>query len=129
MKKRKILKLRPDEWYGLASFVPDDEAYRIASIRLGVPPEKLEMRASEVAKLFRILEVEDDIVFARADQKNMINVNILRKRCSAQKKEIEALKQLAKGCKKHPNYRGRRKSKVKCEVCIILYTIYQKYVK
>ena len=126
MSKIKILKLQSNEWYGVAVYVDDEEAFRIASIRLGVPPEQLEIRVTGGAKLFRIME---EAMFARADQKGQMQVNVLRKRCERQEAEIAALRQIAKGCKKHPSYRGIRKSKVECEACVIIYKLAQEYLK
>lgn len=126
MSKTKILKLRPGEWYGVAVYVEDDEAFRIASIRLGVPPEQLEIRVTGGAKLFRIME---EAMFARQDQKGQMQVSVLQKRCQKQEKEIVALRVIAKGCKKHPTYRGMRKSKVECEACVVIYKLAQEYLK
>ena len=36
-------------------------------------------------------------------------------------KEIELLKILAKGCKKHPAYRAIRKATERCEECVIIW--------
>ena len=119
------IKLRSDEWYGIAGWVDDDEAFRVASIRLGVPPEKLEMRAGKIIKLFRIME--DDMFDVKVT--GSIECDALRRKCKKQEKEIMALRQLALGCKDHPHYRGKRKPKTKCEVCLVLYQVNQKYLK
>ena len=36
-------------------------------------------------------------------------------------KQIELLKILAKGCKKHPAYRAIRKATERCEECVIIW--------
>ena len=36
-------------------------------------------------------------------------------------KEIELLKILAKGCKKHPAYRAIRKATQRCEECVVVW--------
>ena len=36
-------------------------------------------------------------------------------------RQIELLKILAKGCKKHPAYRAIRKATLRCEECVIIW--------
>ena len=36
-------------------------------------------------------------------------------------KEVELLKILAKGCKKHPAYRAIRKATERCEECVVVW--------
>jgi len=37
------------------------------------------------------------------------------------KRQIELLKTLAKGCKKHPSYRAIRKATDRCEECVVVW--------
>jgi len=119
------IKLRPDEWYGVAGWVDDELAFHMASVRLGAPPEKLELRASPVVKLFRIME--DEMFDVKIT--GSVECDGLRRRCKQQEKEIIALRQLATGCRDHPNYRGQRKPRTKCETCLALHQFAKKYLK
>ena len=38
-----------------------------------------------------------------------------------EQRQIELLKILAKGCKKHPSYRAIRKATERCEECVIVW--------
>ena len=40
---------------------------------------------------------------------------------SKKERQIELLKILAKGCKKHPAYRAIRKATERCEVCVFVW--------
>ena len=40
---------------------------------------------------------------------------------STEQRQIELLKTLAKGCKKHPAYRAIRKATERCEECVVIW--------
>jgi hypothetical protein len=52
-------------------------------------------------------------IIAKLIRKNMSNRKLVR--------QIELLKILAKGCKKHPAYRAIRKATERCEECVVVW--------
>ena len=48
-------------------------------------------------------------------------MNNFKLKQNKEQKQIELLKILAKGCKKHPAYRAIRKATERCEECVVVW--------
>lgn len=136
---RRHLKLRESEWWGISVGVDDEIAFVLASERLGVEVEQLEVLITGGAKLFRIREDNMDLgIVSDKTRRKESDIATMQRLGRAQKKVKKLEKQiasigdlvlLARGCKKHPAYRGGRKSKTDCEICANLYRLAQLHLK